>query len=86
MPDNERTRGMVTSLWFIFQCLGSYVGSSAGGFAFDHMGFKGGTMIVIALQVVSTAIIVYLRGTVKLRSTRTASPTRSATLESDAQA
>lgn len=49
--DNEQTRGMITSLWFISENLGAYAGASLGGFAYDNMGFEHGTTVVIGFQV-----------------------------------
>ena len=30
LPDTDQTRGMVSSLWVIFDCLGGYAGTSLG--------------------------------------------------------
>ena len=49
--DSEQTKGMITSLWFIGENLGGYIGSSAGGYAFDKMGFENGTLIVIGKKI-----------------------------------
>ena len=38
--NTEQTRGMVTSLWFIHECIGGYAGSAAGGWSYDIIGFK----------------------------------------------
>ena len=35
-PDTEQTKGMVTSLWFIAENIGGYVGSSGGGLVSAH--------------------------------------------------
>eukprot|EP00095_Tigriopus_kingsejongensis_P007961 maker-scaffold135_size322082-snap-gene-0.13 protein:Tk07961 transcript:maker-scaffold135_size322082-snap-gene-0.13-mRNA-1 annotation:"mfs-type transporter c6orf192" len=51
-PDTEQTRGMITSLWFMNECLGDYIGSLAGGLAYDNMGFVNSTVIVIGIQIV----------------------------------
>ena len=45
--DTEQTRGMITSLWFISENLGGYIGSSAGGLTYDTMGFENSTLVVI---------------------------------------
>lgn len=50
-PNTETTRGMITSIWFMNESVGDYIGATAGGFAFDVMGFENGTVIVIGLQV-----------------------------------
>jgi hypothetical protein len=51
VPDTEQTRGMITSLWFIHECMGGYLGSAGGGLAYDKMGFQNSTLIVIGVQV-----------------------------------
>lgn len=51
-PDTEQTRGMITSLWFMNECLGDYIGSLGGGIAYDSMGFVNSTVIVIGIQLV----------------------------------
>ena len=51
VPDTEQTNGMVTSLWFSFECLGGYLGSAGGGWAYDEIGFRNSTLIVIGIQV-----------------------------------
>jgi len=50
VPDTEQTNGMVTSLWFSFECLGGYLGSAGGGWAYDEIGFRNSTLIVIGIQ------------------------------------
>ena len=50
-PNTETTRGMITSIWFMNESIGDYIGATAGGFAYDVMGFENGTVIVIGLQV-----------------------------------
>ena len=42
---------MVTSLWFSFECLGGYLGSAGGGMAYDEIGFRNSTLIIIGIQV-----------------------------------
>ena len=51
VPDTEQTNGMVTSLWFSFECLGGYLGSAGGGIAYDEIGFRNSTLIIIGIQV-----------------------------------
>lgn len=55
-PDNEQTRGMITSLWFISENLGGYIGATFGGIAFDKIGFIHGTTVVIGMQVKKIAL------------------------------
>merc|ERR1712106_533282 len=44
LPDNEQTKGMVSSLWVISDCIGGYIGSTLGSVAYDNIGFENGTM------------------------------------------
>ena len=53
LADGEQTRAMVTSLWFINECIGGYLGSVAGGLAYDLVGFENGTAVVVLLQLAS---------------------------------
>ena len=61
LPDNEQTNGMVSSLWVVSDCFGSYLGSTLGSIAFDNMGFENGTMVesgALALTVVVLCIYI----------------------------
>ena len=51
VPDTEQTNAMVTSLWYSFQGIGGYLGSAGGGWAYNEMGFKTSTLIIIGTQV-----------------------------------
>ena len=51
VADTEQTNGMVTSLWYSFQGIGGYLGSAGGGWAYNEMGFKNSTLIIIGTQV-----------------------------------
>ncbi len=48
-PNTEQTRGMITSLWTVNECLGNYLGSTLGGVTFDVMGFENATLIVVGI-------------------------------------
>jgi len=52
-PDNEQTRGMITSLWFMSENIAGYLGSTLGGYTFDKMGFENSTLIVIGMQLIA---------------------------------
>ena len=51
VPDTEQTNGMVTSLWLGAESVGGYLGSAGGGLAYDVMGFRNSTLIIIGTQV-----------------------------------
>ncbi|TRY71976.1 hypothetical protein TCAL_12664 [Tigriopus californicus] len=70
-PDTEQTRGMITSLWFMNECLGDYIGSLGGGFAFDSMGFVNSTVIVIGIQLVILVSLPILGKVIRTTQTRT---------------
>ena len=53
VQDTEQTQGMLTSLWFCFESLGGYFGSTISGWAYDMMGFRTSTLIIIGTQAFS---------------------------------
>ena len=53
VPDTEQTQGMLTALWFSFESLGGYFGSACGGWAYDMIGFRNSTFVVIGTQTLS---------------------------------
>ena len=53
VQDTEQTHGMLTSLWYCVHSLGGYFGSASGGWAYDMMGFRNSTFIIIGTQVFS---------------------------------
>ena len=57
LPDKEQTRGMVSSLWVIADCIGAYMGTSVGGMAYDKFGFEAGTMIMGGMLLATVAIM-----------------------------
>lgn len=58
--DNEQTRGMITSLWFISENLGGYFGSSLGGVTYDSMGFENSTLVVMGLQMMALVAVAFM--------------------------
>lgn len=50
-PDDLGTYGLVSGIWTSAFALGCFVGPSAGGVLFDHIGFRWATVIVAALHV-----------------------------------
>ena len=51
VQDTEQTQGMLTSLWYIVNSIGGYLGSTGGGWAYDTMGFRNSTYFIIGTQV-----------------------------------
>ena len=61
LPNNDQTRGMVTSIWIVGICSGTYLGSSLGGLAFHKLGFEAGCVReTVGLGVSVITIIVSL--------------------------
>jgi len=58
LPDKEQTRGMVSSLWVISDCLGGYVGSSLGSLSYDKYGFEVSSMIFGGIILMSVLMMV----------------------------
>ncbi|XP_040583649.1 MFS-type transporter SLC18B1 isoform X1 [Lepeophtheirus salmonis] len=56
--DSEQTRSMITSLWFINECVGGYIGSSLGGIIYDKIGFEWGTLIIETTMIINLFVIV----------------------------
>jgi len=56
LPENEQVKSMVSSLWIVSDCLGGFAGSSVGSIAYDHVGFKQGSLIE-ACVLASTSIV-----------------------------
>ena len=53
VSNSEQTQGMLTSLWYCFESLGGYIGTSCSGWAYDVIGFQISTLIIIGAQVLS---------------------------------
>ena len=61
LPDNEQTKGMVSSLWVVADCAGGYLGSTLGSIAYDNIGFENGTMAEAgALAITVVMLCIYL--------------------------
>ena len=45
--------GMVSSLWVISDCIGGFLGDTAGSLAYDKFGFRSGTFIMAIIMLVS---------------------------------
>ena len=59
IKDTEQTRGMITSLWLIAENIGGWSGSFLGGVAYENLGFEGGSLVIISLQVIIVVGIPY---------------------------
>ena len=57
LPDSDQTKGMVSSLWTVADCVGGFLGSALGSVAFDTLGFKEGSLI-IALAMLFTVFVI----------------------------
>ena len=51
VQDTEQTLGMLTSLWYAVSGIGGYLGSTVGGWAYDTIGFRNSTYVIIGTQV-----------------------------------
>ena len=45
LPDSEQLKGMVSSLWLLGVCLGSYLGTTMGSSLFDALDFETSTFV-----------------------------------------
>ena len=57
LPESEQTKGMVSSLWVVADCIGGYVGSSVGGLAYDQVGFRAGTLLEVFIMSASLVFV-----------------------------
>ena len=57
LPDSEQTNGMVSSLWVVSDCFGSYIGSTLGSVAFDNIGFEKGTMVESGAMAITVLLL-----------------------------
>ena len=53
LPDTEQVKGMVSSLWLLGVCLGSYIGATIGSAVFDHFSFEESTFFECCLMAVN---------------------------------
>ena len=57
LPETDQSKGMVSSLWVVGDCIGGFVGSVLGGFAYDALGFQMGTSIEVGCMSFTLIII-----------------------------
>ena len=57
LPDTEQSKGMVSSLWTVAVCLGQAVGTTAGGLAWDWIGFEYGMREIIQRKICQFSIL-----------------------------
>jgi len=55
MKDDLKTFSVVSSLYISFFCVGRTIGPFIGGYAYDHIGFRWGSMIVIGLTATTVS-------------------------------
>jgi len=66
--DSEQMQGMVTSIWITCESLGGFIGASAGGAAFDKLGWSTSCVLVAACQTMAMVVVVsgWLVGIIRL--------------------
>ena len=60
LPDTEQVKGMVSSLWLLGVCLGSYIGATIGSAVFDHFSFEESTFFECCLMGLNVSYTFYL--------------------------
>ncbi|XP_022235989.1 MFS-type transporter SLC18B1-like, partial [Limulus polyphemus] len=50
-PDNFSTYGLVSALFTFCRSLGATIGPSFGGFVFENIGYRAGTMVLLAAEL-----------------------------------
>lgn len=62
LPDSEQLKGMVSSLWLLGVCLGSYLGTTMGSSLFDALDFETSTFVecMIMATTVGGLLAIYL--------------------------
>jgi len=70
LPDKEQTRGMVSSLWVISDCVGGYLGDTLGSLAYDSFGFETGTGIIMLVMLTSVISAMLYSSLVKVSKSR----------------
>jgi len=55
LPDTEQVKGMVSSLWLLGVCLGSYIGATIGSAVFDHFSFEESTFFECCLMALNVS-------------------------------
>lgn len=58
LPNNDKTKGMVSSLWVVSYSAGGYFGSTFGGLTYDQLGFENGTLIIMSAMAFSVVVLV----------------------------
>ena len=77
VPDKDQTRGMVTGLWVVCDCigkkyffklkslfflnLGGYLGNTFGSMAYDQLGFEYSQEIMVLIEIVGIVILFVLK-------------------------
>ena len=64
LPDTEQSKGMVSSLWTVAVCLGQALGTTAGGLAWDWIGFEDGMLIEAVMIMIGTFLVLGIRSCV----------------------
>jgi len=66
--NSEQIQGMVTSIWITCESLGGFIGATAGGAAFDKLGWSTSCVLVAGCQTVAMVLVVsgWLAGIVRL--------------------
>jgi len=60
LPDNDKVKSMVSSLWVVSDCGGGYIGSTLGSIAYDRIGFQWATVMETgALAITVGVLIIY---------------------------
>ncbi|XP_023339119.1 MFS-type transporter SLC18B1 isoform X2 [Eurytemora carolleeae] len=57
LPDTEQVKGMVSSLWLLGVCLGSYIGATIGSAVFDHFSFEESTFFECCLMALNIGVL-----------------------------
>ena len=57
-PENDRSSGIISSLWMLGGSCGAYLGTVSGARAFDDLGFELGTAVEGAILGVGTFVII----------------------------
>lgn len=57
LPNNDQTRGMVSSLWVVSYSIGGYLGSEFGCLAYDEMGFESGTLVIMFAMLFAVVVL-----------------------------
>ena len=57
LPQSDKTHGMMSSLWLISLCLGSFVGTEVGSVIYDYLGFS--WACTVEAIILSLSLIVF---------------------------